>query len=49
MGFEACQIHGSPIRWELNPKTNVKTKRCPRCGAILATISLPKNEENTNG
>jgi hypothetical protein len=46
--FTACEIHQQPIRWELNPKTRVKTKRCPRCGVILATITLPK-EENNNG
>lgn len=27
--------HKKAIRWEINPLTNVMTKRCPRCGYIL--------------
>jgi hypothetical protein len=35
------------MRWEINPKTRVKTQRCVRCGRTSATIE-PLPEEITN-
>jgi len=45
MPFEPCVVHAQPIRWELNPQLGLKTKRCPRCGVILATTQVEKEEK----
>lgn len=43
-----CDEHRRPVRWEVNPTTGVKTKRCPKCGLVIVREKPSEGTELQN-